>query len=198
MKILEIGCGIGVLTWLLSKKITQGYIEAVDFSQKSVDYATTNNRQPNVMFTCSDILQYEPQQTPFGYILAFDVLEHIPTEQHAALFEKINRWMHPGSKFFINLPNPGYILYDRINNPDELQEIDQPVYFHSLAENLRKHDLHITSMETYSIWVKNDYQFYIVEKNIPFEANKLKLSLFDKAVNRLTMAYRKIRYNYPQ
>ncbi|NJO90912.1 MAG: hypothetical protein HC831_19580 [Chloroflexia bacterium] len=53
-------------------------------------------------------------------------------------------------------------------------------------------------METYSIWVKNDYQFYIVEKNIPFEANKLKLSLFDKAVNRLTMAYRKIRYNYPQ
>ncbi|NJO90911.1 MAG: class I SAM-dependent methyltransferase [Chloroflexia bacterium] len=88
MKILEIGCGIGVLTWLLSKKITQGYIEAVDFSQKSVDYATTNNRQPNVMFTCSDILQYEPQQTPFGYILAFDVLEHIPTEQHACPVRK--------------------------------------------------------------------------------------------------------------
>ena len=35
--VLEIGCGIGVLTYLLSRKIKNGTIESMDLSEKSID-----------------------------------------------------------------------------------------------------------------------------------------------------------------
>ena len=38
-RILELGCGVGIFTKLLSKKITSGLIEAVDLSEKSVAVA---------------------------------------------------------------------------------------------------------------------------------------------------------------
>lgn len=38
-KVLELGCGVGIFTKLLSKKVTSGIIEAVDLSEKSVAVA---------------------------------------------------------------------------------------------------------------------------------------------------------------
>ena len=39
-KILELGCGVGAFTYLLSKKIEEGYVEAVDLSEKSIKKCT--------------------------------------------------------------------------------------------------------------------------------------------------------------
>ena len=38
-RILEIGCGIGSLTYLLSQKVKKGKIEAIDISPKSIEFA---------------------------------------------------------------------------------------------------------------------------------------------------------------
>lgn len=200
LDILEIGCGIGALTYLLSRRIKDGHIEAIDFSQQSVDFAVKHIDNSKIHFSCSDVLGYKPAISQFDYILLFDVLEHIPEEKHEELFRKIFNWMHNDSFLFINLPNPEYILYDQKNNPDVLQEVDQPVYLHELAPLLNKQRLHIWNMETYSIWVRNDYQFYVVQKQKAFEEIVLndQMNIVEKAIERVRLKFRKLRYNYPR
>ena len=199
MKILEIGCGIGALTYLLSKKIKTGTLEAVDFSEKSVAYAAKYIANHNVSFTCADILEFNPKCSSFDYILLFDVLEHIPHEKHAELFHKIHGWMHNDSLLLINLPNPEYTIYEQQNNPANLQEIDQPVYFHQLSGIFKKNQLQILNMETWPVWVQEEYQFYTIRKEREFEEIVLEnqMNMFQKIRNRLILKFRKVRFNYP-
>ena len=59
--VLEIGCGIGVLTYLLSRKIKNGTIESMDLSEKSVAYASKNIRQKNISFSAANIFDFTPK-----------------------------------------------------------------------------------------------------------------------------------------
>jgi len=198
--ILEIGCGIGTLTYLLSQKIKKGKIEAVDISPKSIEYAKRNLQGENTSFKSSDILDFEPENLIFDKILLFDVLEHIPEEDHATIFSKIEKWMDQDSLLLINLPNPNYILFHRNNSPENLQEIDNPVYLNKLSQVLDINNLEINYFETYSIWVRNDYQFIIVKKKNTFVKVELRLqqSIFRKLILRLKRDLRKVIYKYPK
>ena len=197
--VLEIGCGIGTLTYLLTRKVKTGRIEATDISPQSIDYVKKNLVRPNLSLFAGDILQLEPTAKSFDFVLLFDVIEHIPVEDHAALFAKINHWMHDDSALLINIPNPAYILFDEKNNPAALQEIDQPVYPEHLATVFAKAGLDILQFETYSIWVKNDYQFMVVKKRKDFEEIVLSKERngFQKGIVWLGRKWRKLIYRYP-
>lgn len=200
MHVLEIGCGIGSLTWLLSKKVRKGSIEAIDLSPVLIDFAQTQLVKANIHFSAGDILEYRPKNTFFDKILLFDVIEHIPLEQHPALFKKISTWMTEDSSILINIPNPNYLLYDHTHNPKSLQVIDQPIFIENLASVLSNLSLEIIHFETYSIWVKNDYNFIIVKKRTPFKETFLSegRSLWQKVSLRLKREARKRFYKYPR
>lgn len=197
--VLEIGCGIGTLTYLLTQKVKTGRIEATDISPQSIEYVNKNLVRPNLFSFAGDILQLEPSVKSFDYILLFDVIEHIPLEDHATLFSKISRWMHEGSWLLINIPNPDYILFDQKNNPAALQEIDQPVFPDHLATVVAKAGLGIVQFETYSVWVEKDYQFIVVRKRKDFEEKFLskQRNIFQKGIVWVGRKWRKIIYRYP-
>lgn len=198
-RVLEIGCGIGTLTYLLLKKVTGGNIEATDISPKSIEFAGKHLKAPNLRFTAADILQFEPTTKVFDRLLLFDVLEHIPLEQHPQVFQRISQWMSDDSLVLINIPNPAYILHDQKNNPAALQETDQPVYIAPLSAALASASLDIVLVETYSVWVKEDYQFIVARKRKAFEERLLSAErgLFQKGMVWLKRKWRKIRYPYP-
>ncbi len=197
--ILEIGCGIGALTYLLSKRVKRGKIEAMDISPKSIEYAKKHLQRKNIMFTAADILDFEPENLKFDKILLFDVLEHIPEENHVLIFDKIEKWMDDDSMLLINLPNPNYILFNIKNNPETLQEIDNPVFLNKLSNVLDVTSLNIAYFETYSVWVKDDYEFLIVKKKTVFVKRELSQhqNILEKLYVRLGREFRKIVYNYP-
>jgi len=197
--VLEIGCGIGTLTYLLTRKVKKGTIVATDISPQSIEYIKKNLPRPNLTVFAGDILQVQPQSHPFDFVLLFDVIEHIPVEDHAALFTRISGWMQDDSTLLINIPNPGYVIYDAKNNPAALQEIDQPVFPDHLATVLANAGLDIVQFETYSVWVKNDYQFIVVKKRKDFEEQFLsqERNLFQKGIVWLGRKWRKIIYPYP-
>ncbi len=200
INVLEIGCGIGRITYLLSKKIKTGSIEAMDLSPKSIEYAKKHLQQSNLSFYASDIFDFIPNNKPYDWILLFDVLEHIPAETHDELFIKLSSWMKEGSQIIINLPNADYTLYDQKNNPDALQEIDQPIYIEQLINSFAKASLVLDYFETYSVWVQNDYHFIVVKKKEPFTEKPLsqERSLLDKIALRINRSFRKMKYNFPK
>ena len=172
--LLELGCGPGALTWLVSRKIKSGFIEATDLSPYAIDFAKQHINNKNVFLYTGDVVKYKPQHAKsFDFITLFDVLEHIPMQQHEKLFANITTYMHSKTLLLINIPNPQYIEYDEVHQPETLQVIDQAIYINHLSEVLMKNELLIESMSTNSIWVKDDYHFYMVKKKTTFEEIKL-------------------------
>ena len=198
--ILEIGCGIGALTYLLAKKIKKGRIEAFDPSPKSVAYAKQHIKQANVNFSVEEALNFSPAHAPYDKILLFDVLEHIPEEQHAQVFKKIANWLKDDGKMFINLPNPEYILYDQKYNPATLQELDQPVFLHKLLPVFEANQLALILFQAHSVWVKHDYHFFILQKKKEFTEQFLskERNVVQKILIRLQRFYRQLRYPFPK
>jgi trans-aconitate 2-methyltransferase len=196
--ILELGSGIGVLSFLLSKKVKSGKIEAVDLSSKSIEFSKHKIKNKNISFFTDDIIRYAPKNKKFDFITLFDIIEHIPIERHYDLFKNLASIANENTKILINIPNPEYIEYFRANNPGVLQIIDQPIPLNLILENAEKNGLQITYFETYNIWVENDYQFFIIKKKKKFTEKKLneRRSLFQKIKYRIKAKYIGLKYNY--
>ena len=60
--ILELGCGIGVMTKLLTNSVKTGYIESVDLSDKSIELAKSKIHKQNVSFYTDDVVSYQPKK----------------------------------------------------------------------------------------------------------------------------------------
>jgi len=198
--VLEIGCGIGVLTYLLSRKIKNGIIESVDLSEKSIDYASKHITQKNISFSASNIFDFTPKNARFDFVTLFDVIEHVPLERHSELFLKISGWMHEKSILLINLPNPEYILFDQKNQPEVLQEMDQAVFLSDLSSAFQSAGLEIFSFDTYGIWSKEDYQFFVVRKKTEFKELILseQRTVLQKGIIKLKRTVRLLFYSYPK
>ena len=123
-RVLELGCGVGIFTKLLAKKVKNGIIEAVDLSEKSVAVAKNELKdRNNIHFDVADVVKYQPKNSDFDMITLMDVIEHIPLDHHAELFTNLAEIATEKTNILINIPNPQYIAYVRINHPESLQVI---------------------------------------------------------------------------
>lgn len=196
--VLELGCGIGAFTFLLSGVVKKGTIEAADISAESIAFAKSKIKKRNIVFKTSDILHYKPERSTYDFITLFDVIEHIPLHEHDKVFKNASNYMNEHSKLLVNIPNPRYTEYDRIHQPELLQIIDETVYLNELCNVLYRNNLYIHLFETYSVWAKNDYQYIIVHKNQPFKEIKLSAirTLPQKIKERLKREFRKRFYKF--
>ncbi len=196
--VLELGSGIGVMTYLIAKSVKKGIIETVDISSKSVEFARKRISNKNIRFNVDDIVNYKPELKSIDFITLFDVIEHIPKEKHLELFKNISSYIGEDTLLLINIPNPEYIEYDQKYHPEVLQIIDQPVHLDFLVRNLENNDLTISYFQKYSIWVENDYVFYIIEKKKEFKEIRIhdKRNFAQKVLIKLFRLKLKLLYNF--
>ena len=165
---------MGIFTKLLTKKVSSGIIEAVDLSEKSIAVAKAElKNRKNIHFDVADVVKYRPKNSGFDFITLMDVIEHIPLEQHEELFKNLAKIATDKTKIVINIPNPQYIGYARINHPETLQVIDQEVHLFPLMQHLEKHHLEIIFFEKYGIWEEEDYHFMVIRKKRDFQLKHL-------------------------
>lgn len=168
-KVLELGCGVGIFTKLLGKKISTGILEAVDLSEKSVAVAKEELKaKKNILLDVADVVKYQPRNSDFDFLTLMDVIEHIPLDQHEELFGNLAKICTDKTQIAINIPNPQYIGYARIHHPESLQVIDQEVHLFPLMQHLEKHSLELTYFEKYGIWEEADYHFMVIRKKREF------------------------------
>ena len=196
-RVLELGCGVGIFTKLLNKKISTGIIEAADLSEKSIAVANdlVKNKK-NVSCFVADVVHYQPQHSDFDFITLMDVIEHIPLEHHGELFKNLSRIATPKTLITINIPNPRYIDYARIHHPESLQVIDQAVELFPLMQHLENHDLELISFEKYGIWEEEDYHFMVIRKKRNFELKHLsdKRNVTEKIAKKVTNKIDELKY----
>ncbi|MDG2330878.1 MAG: class I SAM-dependent methyltransferase [Flavobacteriales bacterium] len=160
--LLEIGAGVGMITSLIRQTITSGSVLVNDISPKSIQLNKKLNNQSNLNFVAGDIVEMD-LETKYDFITMFDVLEHIPIEQHGHLFSKFKTLLKPNGILFINIPSPECLRYLLENKPTEVQVIDQPLPADVIFKNIYSNGLILDSFKTYDIWHKNEYQMMFIK-----------------------------------
>ena len=184
--VLEIGCGIGTQTELLVKHLKNGRLYSCDISPESIKTAKANLRQfNNLTLEVQDATDFCLSQQ-FDAIIMPDVIEHIPLELHARMFQNMSKMLKPDGFIFIHIPNPEFLAWCHENRKEILQIVDQPIYPEVLLKSIEETELVITQLETYSIWVvKGDYQFIVLRK---------KTTDFSEYVEKKISIWQKIKY----
>ena len=194
--VLELGCGVGLFTKLLSKKVKIGTIEAVDISDKSIEIAKSHLKQKSVQFFVGDVVRYEPKVKDIHLITLLDVIEHIPLTEHELLFQNLSTSFSDETLLLINIPNPQYIEYGHKHHPEKMQVIDQAVELFPLMHHLEKANLEIIYFEKYGIWEKEDYHVLVIRKKRPFKLQHLSDSkdLKTKAIDKVKRKVDNLKY----
>ncbi len=186
-EVLEVGSGIGTVTGLIADYLSQGSILATDISPKSIETARSIlSKFSNVSFYVGEITEYSNEKK-YNVIVLPDVLEHIPYENQDKLFFKLDHLLKEDGFILIHTPNPFYTEWLKINNPDILQIVDQPIHLSMVLEKLQKTNLCIDFVKAYSIWTfEPDYQIIVLKKRSRFNQftskSQVKQTLLDRLV----------------
>ena len=171
--VLEIGCGIGTVSSLIIRFIHSGIFFGCDISPKSIELAKKFNPQKNASFVCTDMTDFETD-IKFDFVVFPDVLEHIPVEEHKALFERIARYCSPDAKVLINIPEPNSLNYTRKHRPELLQIIDQSLSMQDLLNNTYPFGFQVQSIIPYAIQTNvNNYLSIVLIRNTEIKSLKL-------------------------
>lgn len=98
-KILDLGCGIGIMLELLMKQFKDGVFYAHDESQKSMDYV--KKKFPHV-----NCLQNLETDEKFDLIFLSNVIHHVKSYERDKLFSNIFNLLNPNGNLFIFEHNP--------------------------------------------------------------------------------------------
>lgn len=170
-KVLEVGCGVGILTKHLQKRADK--IVSVDISEIGLKIAQAYADQPNTHFFLLNLLENsQPVEalSPYDVIIMADVIEHIPKEEHKILFDIFERILLPAGLVILTFPNSQHQDYLSEKEPEKLQIIDESV---SIREIIAATNLNPFSINYFDADGKNKYVHLVLSKNIEYFANTL-------------------------
>lgn len=178
MNVLEIGCGIGTVSHLILRNLSEGRFVGVDISSESIAQAKQlNARFRNAEFLVSDMSDFK-HVLKFDMVVLPDVLEHIPVEQHAHLFSVLKAHTHAGSVILINIPEPNCLNWARQQHPEKLQIIDQSLSMQDLLNNVYPSDFELVSLQPYALqYTDADYVSILLRRKHPKGPYQLKTKL---------------------
>lgn len=160
MKVLDLGCGIGITTSYLRSLGADAI--GIDISPKLCEYA---REKFGGKFLCKDILKLDLNQQ-FDLILMADIIEHIPLPQHDKLFNILKKHARSGTLILIYLPNPLFIDYVRKHKPESLQLVDESVYIDKLIHRAYKNGFELIYLSLYGIECPEQYVHIVFRKNL--------------------------------
>jgi trans-aconitate 2-methyltransferase len=184
--VLEIGCGVGQVSALISGTVSSGKIIACDISPKSIEEAKElNSASKNMVFKAADMLDIDFSEHSFDFITLFDVLEHIPQEKLTQIFARLAMHMHADTQLLINIPNPAFLEYIIENQKEKTQIIDQPLPADDIVNAAYENGLILDFFVTHDVWQKKDYQMMLFTKPKTYVGEKITEAEFQSKKGRL-------------
>lgn len=97
--VLEIGCGIGETTNLLSNKYKKSYITAIDYAIEQINIAKRNNKLKNAKFMQGDATNMAFKNSSFDYVIETDVFHHI--KDYPKAIKEVHRVLKKNGYFYL-------------------------------------------------------------------------------------------------
>jgi 2-polyprenyl-3-methyl-5-hydroxy-6-metoxy-1,4-benzoquinol methylase len=126
-RVLEIGCGAGIVTEHLAAAFPVANITGIDICERPGSLCATRNGQPRFMrMTVAELRATRPE--PYDLIVISDVLHHVPQSERRALLANAARLVAPRGmvvlKEWVRQMTPAYMLgycSDRFITGDRIQ-----------------------------------------------------------------------------
>lgn len=101
-KVLELGCGPGRNAIYFAEKGC--LVDAIDLSQKSIQWATerANEKNVNVNFICDNIFNLQIEEGIYDYVYDTGCFHHIAPHRRMNYIDLVNKALKPGGYFSIN------------------------------------------------------------------------------------------------
>jgi 2-polyprenyl-3-methyl-5-hydroxy-6-metoxy-1,4-benzoquinol methylase/glycosyltransferase involved in cell wall biosynthesis len=131
-RVLDFGCGTGYGAARLA--LAADSVLAVDLDERALAYARAHHRRANLQFARNADLAVSLPAAQFDLITCFEVIEHIPAAEQAALVAQFARLLTPDGILLISTPNPAVTaLYG--DNPYHLHEMQRDEFRALLTAN---------------------------------------------------------------
>jgi SAM-dependent methyltransferase len=190
LRILDVGCGAGVMTAHLRR---YGDVIGIDFSRAAIE--TARGLAPGVRFIAGT-LDEVPRDESYDLITLFDVLEHIPRAERPEFLGVLRGRLAQGGILFLSTPFPAFTHYRRINGDDTLQVVDEEVELPQLAAECAGVGLQLVRYEAYDVFRGSpEYQVAVfTTARAPGGAPELRSERLERRVHFLrSRAGRRIR-----
>jgi SAM-dependent methyltransferase len=151
LRILDVGCGAGVMTYHLRR---YGEVIGIDFSGPAIAAARrfTATRVGAWPTFIAGSLEVLPASARFDVITLFDVLEHIQQSERPAFLSSLRERLVGGGLVFASTPHPAYTRQRRERGDDTLQVVDEEVEMAALLEEAAACGLQLLEFRAYDVF----------------------------------------------
>jgi len=197
IRVLEVGCGIGITTERIADEVEEGHVWAFDISERNIWYARETVNRSNVTFFDANITEDEQDirkqvTEPVDVVTLVDVIEHIPKEAHQKLFEFLRSIMSDRSFVVLTYPSPQYQRYLKESNPEELQIIDQVIEREELLASASPAGFSLCHYSMETVWKRNQYIHCVLQTDASLGAPPSEAaSLPERIRNRIQAAWKR-------
>jgi trans-aconitate 2-methyltransferase len=160
--IVDIGCGIGIATEIMAKKASRGRVIGLDISDQNIWYANQTITSLNTSFHCLDVVRNGGEirkiaGAPVDIFTLCDVMEHIPEIDRPKLLQTLAEIGASNAKILLTIPSEFYQEWLRIENPGELQIIDNILNAKIVDSEAREAGFVLTYFRLVDVWNKVQY-----------------------------------------
>jgi SAM-dependent methyltransferase len=135
-RVLDVGCGEGLGTWLVAAEC--GFARGIDSDEDAIDVAKSNWPEEKAEFVCADFLAVPSEQ--WDAVVTFDVIEHIRPENAGCFLERIAANLTSRGIAVIGTPNQtGQVYASAVSKAGHVNVYSAE----RLEEELRRHFAHV-------------------------------------------------------
>ncbi|WP_026957155.1 class I SAM-dependent methyltransferase [Algoriphagus vanfongensis] len=166
-RILEIGCGIGDVSFRLAEEFPDIEFVGFDISESTIEFGRNVFNLANLQLVFYENLKELDsflKDQKFDFIFLIDVYEHFDDESIYSFRNLIKNRDNGNTLIFFSCPTINHQNYLRKHNPQGLQPIDRDVEikdFLNLSEMLQ---LELIYYKVISVWSYSDYQHAVIGK----------------------------------
>ncbi|MBW2991628.1 class I SAM-dependent methyltransferase [Candidatus Woesearchaeota archaeon] len=176
--ILEIGCGIGYVSWYIKENWPESKVKGIDLSSESISMAKKLFGSERLEFEIVDITNKEIQDK-YDMIILMDIYEHISPDKRDSVHKTIKKIIRKGGRIILTFPTPKHQKWLK-DNDRELQPIDEDIAVEEINKFAKETDTKIMLYKEIDVWRKKDYAHAVLAKEDMKKYNKKEIELSSK------------------
>ncbi|MGV3721637.1 MAG: class I SAM-dependent methyltransferase [Actinomycetota bacterium] len=162
-RILELGCGIGAVSWRMARRWPNSVVIGKDLSPYAIHLARNLFSVPNLQFSIDD-LTAASDHDQFDLVLLMDVYEHIPITQRPRFHEYLRRLLSPSGRVVLTFPTPRFQSFLRQHTPSAIQPVDEDVDLAQVGQLADDLDLGVLLYREVDVWREGDYAHAVLAR----------------------------------
>jgi SAM-dependent methyltransferase len=155
-RILEVGCGIGDISWRMSHRWLESEVVGLDVSRKSLEIAQKLFTSPRLSFLEGPLTKGRIIGK-FDLIVLMDVYEHIAVADRSVLHEALRELRSDEGRIVLSFPTPHHQAWLRKHKPDGIQPVDEDIHGATILKLASDTETEVLLYQEVNVWHEGDY-----------------------------------------